>query len=97
MPDITNQFIGPIGGLLCIAFAMGGAAGWGFAVKLLSARITDLKADILRERMECHTALADHANRIRELEDRAYHGQERQLAQVRQSTVTVIDRMGGTP
>lgn len=103
MPDITNQFIGPLGGLVCIAFAMGCIAGWGFAVKLLKAQITEIKADMQREREDCHTRLADHARRIVELEDRSFHGMERQLVANRDATVRVIGdlkgttTMGGTP
>lgn len=85
-----NQFIGPLGGLLSVAFGMGCVAGWGFAMKLMNGRIRDLKADVLRERDECHRRVGDLETQVRALNDFMLHGMERQLAQVRESSVRII-------
>lgn len=91
MPGIEPaQFIGPLGGLLCVVFAMGCVAGWGFAMKLMKTRMDELKADIERERESCDRRISGLEQRVREVEDRYTHGMERQLGQVRQSTVHLL-------
>jgi methylthioribose-1-phosphate isomerase len=88
-----NQFTGPIGGIVCLAFAMGCVAGWGFAMKLMASRIADLKEDCL-ERDKVATERIKEANaritamdaRLKTLDDMLLNGMERQLAQVRVST-----------
>jgi hypothetical protein len=73
------QWIGPLGGLLCITFAAGCVAGWTFAMKLMSQRIASMKAEI--------TELKGHVGR---LNDFMLRGMERQLGQVRTSSYRVI-------
>jgi len=85
LPDIVQLALGPAGGLIGIAFGMGAAAGWGFAAK------TVLKM-AERERLECHRQLEAAQARVKEVEDAYRHGMERQLGQVRQSSVTLIER-----
>ena len=85
-----DQFLGPLGGLLSVAFAMGCIAGWGFAMKLMKSRIDDLKADMAREREECREDISELKAQIKTLNDFMLHGMERQLAQVRQSSVAII-------
>lgn len=87
-----SQFIGPLGGVLCVAFAMGCVAGWGFAMKLMKGRIDDLKADMVRERDECRDEISELKVQVKTLNDFMLHGMERQLAQVRESSVQLIRR-----
>jgi hypothetical protein len=90
----SSVWIGPFGGLLCMAFAAGCVAGWGFAMKLMKDRIGDLKADIARERDECDRRISGLETRVREVEDRYTHGMERQLGQVRVSGYHVLPPKG---
>lgn len=89
-----NQFIGPLGGLLSVAFGMGCIAGWGFAMKLMNGRIRDLKTDVEREREDCHRRVEDLETQVRKLNDFMLHGMERQLAQVRESSLRIIAERG---
>jgi hypothetical protein len=69
---------------------MGCAAGWGFAMKLMKTRIDDLKADMAREREECREEIKGLKEQVGRLNDFMFHGMERQLSQVRESTVRVL-------
>jgi hypothetical protein len=90
------HFLGPTGGLVAVAFMAGIATGWGLAVKFLltlaRGEIATLREELVREREDCHRRIADLTARVRELEDRWYTNQGRQLAQVRISTEHVLDR-----
>ena len=85
-----GQFIGPLGGLLCVAFGMGCVAGWGFAMKLMSSRLSDLKNDCERRDEEHKKVIEELKVDVRKLNDFMLHGMERQLAQTRESSVRVL-------
>lgn len=72
MLDIT-AFTGEMGGMLALAFAMGAAAGWGFAqrtaVKMAQDRIGELKLDVEKERVECQEKIEKLEARVKDLED----------------------------
>ncbi|PTQ13720.1 hypothetical protein CLG96_00090 [Sphingomonas oleivorans] len=86
-----SQFTGPLGGLLSLAFASGAIAGWGFAMKLMSSRIAELKADCEKRDCEQKEAIAKLEARLTELDNFLLHGMERQLAQLRQPSAAVPD------
>jgi hypothetical protein len=98
-----DQFIGPLGGLLCVAFGMGCIAGWGFAMKLMATRIADLKADCEKRDGEQKALIGKLQADVDKLNDFLLHGMERQLAANRDATVRVIGdlkgmtTMGGIP
>jgi hypothetical protein len=75
----STQWIGPLGGLLCVTFAAGCVAGWTFAMKLMNARIASLKTEIIELK-----------GQVKTLNDFMLRGMERQLGQVRASTYRVI-------
>lgn len=93
MPAIeSSAWFGPIGGLLCVAFAMGCVAGWSFAMKLMKERLEEMKSDMNRERDDCNRRITLLETRVKDVEDLYMHGMERQLGQVRQSTVSILRR-----
>jgi hypothetical protein len=75
----ASQWLGPLGGLLCVTFAAGCVAGWTFAMKLMNARIAGMKAQIVT--LE---------GQVTKLNDFMFRGMERQLSQVRESSLRVI-------
>jgi hypothetical protein len=80
VPEISaSQWLGPLGGLLCVTFAAGCVAGWTFAMKLMNARIAGMKAQIVT--LE---------GQVTKLNDFMFRGMERQLSQVRESSLRVI-------
>lgn len=92
---------GPYGGLLAGAFAVGATAGWGFCVKtifkLAQKRLEEMRDELKLERERCDQQLDEMRNenrdlvrRVREIEDRNFTSQERQLGQVRVSSLRVI-------
>ena len=89
--------------MLCVAFAMGCVAGWGFAMKLMSTRINDLKEACEKRDRDQMARIDAMDKRLRELDDFLLHGMERQLAANREATVRVLGdlggstKMGGTP
>lgn len=75
----TAQWLGPLGGLLCITFGSGCVAGWTFAMRLMNQRIASMKAEI--------TELKTQVNNLNAFMMR---GMERQLGQVRASSLRVF-------
>ena len=94
-----SELGGPIGGLLAAAFGTGCVSGWGFAMKLMTARINDLR-DECKRRDELHAQHLADANaritamdaRLAELDDFLIKGMKNQLSQVRSSTNAMIER-----
>lgn len=82
----ASQFIGPVGGLLALSYA----AGWITAEKRVRGYIRKLETTNAADQAECNRRITLLEDRCQELEDRSYHGQERQLAQVRESSYRVI-------
>jgi hypothetical protein len=74
-----SQWVGPLGGVLCVTFAAGCVAGWTFAMKLMTARIATMKAQIVSLEAQ-----------VTKLNDFMFRGMERQLSQVRESSLRVI-------
>lgn len=81
----VSFLLGPFGGIVALAYAAGCASGWAFSSR------TVLKI-VIKEREECERRIAALENRVRELEERYFGGMERQLMQVRDSSVRIIDR-----
>lgn len=79
----ASYFIGPFGGIVAIAFGAGAAAGWAFASQTVLKLVT-------KEREECERRIGLLEARVRELEERYIGGLERQLGQIRQSSVSVL-------
>lgn len=77
MPDVTGPFGGIIGG----AYALGCVSGWGFAMWQMNARIAEHKTEI-----------ADLKTQVATLNAFMMRGMQRQLDQVHDSTVRMIDR-----
>jgi hypothetical protein len=73
------QLAGPLGGLLSATFGAGCVAGWTFAMKLMNARIQSMKTEIV-----------DLKGQVNKLNDFMLRGMERQLSQVRESSLRVI-------
>ena len=86
------QFAGPIGGILSLTWGAGAMMGYVFAEKTIGKRVADLRADMVADRAKCAEDIHDLTTRLREIEDRAYHGMERQAGQVRQSAAYILDR-----
>lgn len=95
------MLLGPLGGIVALAYAAGAASGWGFCVltvlRITNRQITRLEGELAQQKAETAAEKADCARRInslelrvREVEDRYANGMERQLGQVRQSTSRVI-------
>jgi hypothetical protein len=78
-PLDSAQWIGPLGGLLCITFAAGCVAGWTFAMKLMNQRIASMKTEI-----------TELKSQVKDLNAFMMRGMERQLGQVRASSYRVI-------
>lgn len=91
MADLS-QFAGPLGGLLAITWGGGAMMGYAFANRTNAKRITDLRADMERADVHCREQIVDLTNRLREIEDRSYHGMERQASQQRQSAAFLVER-----
>lgn len=85
-----SQYLGPIGGVLCVTWGAGAMMGYAFAERTLGKRVSDLRADMLADRAKCAAEVADLTHRLREVEDRAFNGMERQLAQSRQSAAYLL-------
>lgn len=92
----ATMLLGPLGGIVAGAFAAGAASGWGFCVatilRITNKQITRLEGDLSKEREDCQREIAELKARVKEVEDRYTNGMERQLSQVRQSSVEVIER-----
>ena len=92
MVDLS-QFAGPIGGILAVTWGSGAVMGYTFAHKTIGKRVSELRDDMKSNEAHCREQIADLTLRLREIEDRGYHGMERQAAQVRvSSTAVLLDR-----
>jgi hypothetical protein len=83
---------GPFGGALGAVYALGCVSGWGFAMRQMTARIADLRADCERHNAEKAAEIAGLKADIAKLNDFMMRGMERQLGQIKDSTVRMIDR-----
>lgn len=99
----VSDLLGPTGGVVALAYAAGAASGWGFCVatvlritnrqiRRLEDEVRDEKRARQDEKDDCDRKIEALAARVREVEDRYTHGMERQLSQVRQSSVALIRR-----
>lgn len=90
------MLLGPLGGIVAAAFAAGAASGWGFCVatilRITNKQIARLEKELADEKAECARAIHELRARVKEVEDRYTNGMERQLSQVRQSSVEIIER-----
>lgn len=94
MPFDPTAMLGEHGGQLAIAFGAGCVAGYGFCMrtiyKLLQSH-RDKEHDICMDRIQSLEREKEALSyRITQMEDRMFHGQERQLAQIRESSLRII-------
>lgn len=84
------EFLGAHGGQLALAFGSGCVAGYGFCMrtiyKLLEARSEKEHQECLDRIVKLEEEKQDLVARLEVIEDRLFMGQERQLAQIREST-----------
>jgi hypothetical protein len=90
----TSALLGPLGGLLALAFGAGCTAGYAFCLRTVY-KLLDKTSETIRttfeERLHDMTKERDNCQaRVRLLEDRLYLGQTRQLEQIRESSVRVL-------
>ena len=90
----TAAFLGAHGGQLALAFGSGCVAGYGFCMRTIY-KLLETKSE--KEHQECLNRIVkleeekqDLTTRLGIIEDRLFSGQERQLAQIRQSTVHLL-------
>lgn len=93
----TASFLGAHGGQLALAFGSGCVAGYGFCMRTIY-KLLETKSD--KEHQECLNRIikleqekAEMSARLELIEDRMFVGQERQLAQIRQSTARVLPEL----
>lgn len=90
------MLLGPLGGIVALAYAAGAASGWGFCVltvlRITNKQIERLETELRDEKKQCADQIAALTLRVKEVEDRYTNGMERQLSQVRQSSVEIIQR-----
>ena len=102
------QLTGPMGGLLAVAWAAGAGMGYAFNGKTVGKRVRELREEMEERDLKCDQKMAemkaeylrsihDLTTRLREIEDRAFYGMQRQAEQVRDSTAHLIDRGVITP
>ena len=88
--------LGPLGGIVALAYAAGAASGWGFCMltilRITNKQITRLEGELATEKAECGRKIAALELRVRDVEDRYTHGMERQLGQIRVSSVQMFER-----
>ncbi len=77
MPDVS----GPFGGLLSVAYGAGCVSGWTFAMWNVKARLAEQKAEITELKAQ-----------VAKLNDFVLRGAERQMGQLRESTIHLLDR-----
>jgi hypothetical protein len=94
MPFDVSQLAGPLGGGLAVAWGAGAAMGYGFAGKTIGKRVRELRDEMEKRGAKCDAKMAemnvdymksigDLTSRLREIEDRAFYGMQRQAGQVR--------------
>jgi hypothetical protein len=92
----TAMLLGPLGGIVALAYAAGAASGWGFCVltvlRITNRQITRLEGELASEKADCARRLAALETRVKEVEDRYTHGMERQLGQIRDSSLRNLMR-----
>jgi hypothetical protein len=84
-------FAGPIGGILAATWGGGAVMGYAFAHKTIGKRVRELRNEMQANEAGCRENIRDLTVRLREIEDRAFYGMERQAAQIRQSSPFIID------
>jgi hypothetical protein len=89
----ASLLLGPLGGIVALAYAAGAASGWGFCV-LTVLRVTNKQiARLEGEHAACERKIVALEARVKEVEDRYTHGMERQLGQVRSSSLRNLTRL----
>lgn len=92
----VSMLLGPLGGIVALAYAAGAASGWGFCVltvlRITNRQIERLEGELATEKAECARRISALESRVKEVEDRYTHGMERQLAQVRSSSEHLLER-----
>ena len=93
--EVTQSLLGPSGGQLAIAFGAGCAAGYAFCIrtvyKLLGNHSDSRHNDCMKRIEELASENKKLNDRIVTLEERLYMGSNRQLAQVHESSVKLLD------
>lgn len=88
---------GPIGGAIATAYALGCASGWGFNMRLMVRRVAELRRDCEKHDAEQKAHIARLEGEVDKLNGFMMRGMERQLDQMHDSTVRMIDRGRITP
>lgn len=87
---------GPLGGTLGLMLFVGGTAGWKFHGRtydtFCTQRIAEMQELMKREREECDTRIADLTARMDRWEKLATGGLMREIAQLHDSGVQLIER-----
>lgn len=98
-----TMMLGEHGGQLAVAFGAGCVAGYGFCMrtiyKLLQTR-SDAEHQRCLDRIDVLEREKDALEyRMKEVEDRVYMGQLRQLEQIRESSLTILggEQLGRGP
>lgn len=95
------SLLGPLGGQLAIAFGAGCAAGYAFCVRTLykvqALHLKDRLADNALLVTEMKEENVDLKLRATVLEDRLYTGTQRQMEQIRESGLRIIERKRDKP
>lgn len=86
---------GPLGGTLGLMLFIGGAAGWKFRERtydtFCTQRIAEMQEAMKREREECDARIADLTRRMDRWEKLATGGMLREIAQLHDSGVRLIE------
>jgi hypothetical protein len=86
--------LGPVGGMIGLAFAAGASAGWLFAertvLKLTRKQVDDLREDGARRDADCKREIFDLKNEVNGLRERERMGLERLLAQHHESSYRLL-------
>lgn len=86
-----SQLIGPVGGLLALAYAAGWVTAEKRTEKRMKAAIAQLKHDCERRDAEKSGQIAALTTQVNTLNDFMRRGMERQMGQMHDSTVRMID------
>lgn len=96
MPFDPTTLLGPIGGVIALAYAAGAASGYAFCLRTMY-KILKIQAD--KDETECEKRLdaADHKiqaleDQVKLLNERLLHGMERQHDQVNRAGIYLLNK-----
>lgn len=96
MPFDPSSLLGPVGGLIAIAYAAGAASGYAFCLRTM---YKILKAQADKDELKCEEEVEHYKKRVAELErecrtlnDRLIFGLERQKEATHNAGVYLLDK-----